>query len=335
MKKIFPLFLIFIMIISQTGCEKQPDKVTKTSYYMDTVCTIDIYDMEDFSNEKALAVIDDAFQLCADYERLISATFEDSDIYRINHAGGAPVQCSQITVDILKKGLEYCKLSGGRFDITIGKATDLWDFHGENPDVPAAKALADAVKAVDYRQIVIDGNTVTMNNPEGEINLGGIGKGCIADEASRLLIEKGVTSAVIDFGHNIVTIGDKSGKPFKIGVEKPFEGDSSVVGYVEAANKTLVTSGIYERCFEKDGVLYHHILDPKNGYPVESDVAGVTILGEEGTSGDCDSLATICLILGVDDGLELIEKTEGFEALFIDKDGNLTKTDGFDSFHEM
>lgn len=302
---------------------------------MDTICTVDIYDMEDFSEENALAAIDKAFSLCADYESLISATDENSDICKINHAGGEPVECSQVTVDILKKGLEYCKLSGGRFDITIGKATDLWDFHGENPKVPAADDLSEAVKAVDYTQVVIDGNSVTLTNPEGEINLGGIGKGCIADAASKLLIEEGVTSAVVDFGHNIVTIGDKAGAPFKIGVEKPFAGDSSVVGYVEAKNQTLVTSGIYERCFEEDGVLYHHILDPKTGYPVDSDVAGVTILGEEGASGDCDSLATICLILGVDEGLELIEKTDGYEALFIDKEGGLTKTSGFDSFHEM
>lgn len=302
---------------------------------MDTICTIDIYDMDDFTEEKANEAIDKAFELCANYERLISATFEGSDIYKINHAKGETVECDPATVEIIEKGIKYCQLSNGRFDITIGKATDLWDFHSEEPTVPKSKALAQAVKAVDYTQIVVDGNSVKMKNPEGEINLGGIGKGCIADAASQLLIEEGVTSAVVDFGHNIVTIGDKGGKSFKIGVERPFAGDSSVVGYVEAMNQTLVTSGIYERCFTRDDKFYHHILDPETGYPVDTDVAGVTILGQEGTSGDCDALATICLILGVDEGIKLIEKTDGVEALFINQDGKLTITDGFESFHEI
>lgn len=337
MKKNCRLLVILVftvaLIITQTSCGRV-EKVEKTSYYMDTICAITIYDMEEMNEEKTNEAIDSAFGLCADLEAAISATMEASEIYQINEAGGEPVKCSDATIALLKMGINYGALSHGKFDITLGQVTDLWDFHGENPAVPDADDVKAALAAVDYRQIHISGNKVSMTNPDGKINLGGIGKGFIADRAAEHLESLGVTSAIINFGGNIVAIGDNAGDPFKIGIKDPNSASGEILGAVTVKNATVVTSGVYERCFEEGGKTYHHILDVKTGYPVDSDVVSVTLVAPKGFSGDCDALSTTCLIYGLEKGLQLIEETEGTEAVFVDRDGGIHKTSGMDFFEE-
>jgi len=338
MKKILSLALIVsltaTMIITQTGCEKKVDPVTKTSYYFDTVCQITIYDMDGMSEETAGTAISKAFKLCSTYENLLSKTKEGTDIYKINHAGGQPVKCDPRTIEVIKKGIYYGDLSGGKFDITIGKVTDLWNFEAADPAVPAAADIKAALADVDYKQIKISGNTVTMSNPAGEIDLGGIAKGFIADKVCAYMEDKlGVTSAIVSLGGNVEVIGDKAGTPFSVGIEKPYSEMSSMVGSVELSNATAVTSGIYERYFKINGKIYHHILNVNTGYPVDSDIVGVTILAAKGKSVDCDGLSTICLILGVDKATKLIESIDGIEAVFIDKDNNITTTSGVDKYN--
>ena len=337
MKKISRLLAVFVftvtLIITQTGCGGV-EKVTKTSYYMDTICDITIYDMVDMSEERANEAIDSAFGLCADLEALISATMEGSDVYRVNEAGGKAVACDDATINLLKMGKDYGDLSGGRFDITLGQVTDLWDFHGENPAVPSAAAIEKALTAVDYRQIRISGNNVSMANPDGKINLGGIGKGFIADRAASRLESLGVNSAIVNFGGNIVVIGQNAGNPFKIGIKDPNSESEEILGAVTVSDATVVTSGVYERCFEQDGKTYHHILDVETGYPVDSDVISVTLIAPKGYSGVCDALSTTCLIYGVEEGMKLIEDAENVEAIFLDRDGKIHKTSGMDYFEE-
>lgn len=338
MKKILTMILAVSMgltlIITQTGCTGKSEPVSKTSYYMDTMCKIDIYDMEDMREDAALEAITDAFALAADYESIISATKEGSDIWNLNHADGAFVDCDPRTVDIIRQGIEYGKISGGRFDITIGAVSDLWDFHDSASPVPSKSQIGKVLPTVDYHRISINGNKVRLENPDAEITLGGLGKGCVADACAKLLRDAGVTSAVVNFGGNIITIGGKDdGKTaFKIGVEKPYSDQGEIVGFVEVKDATVVTSGVYERFIEKDGKKYHHILDVNTGYSVENDIDSVTLVSSEKSSGDCDAMSTICLMLGVQEGVKFIENVDGVEALFIDKDGNLTKTSGMDNF---
>ena len=331
-KMLAVLFSITMIIISYTGCGNKTEPVSKESYYMDTICTISIYDMEDMSKDNATSAINDAFSMCAEYESYISISMEESDIYKINRAGGKPVECRPETIEVIKMGIEAGDLSDGKFDITIGKVTDLWDFTGENPSVPSEESIADAIEHVDYKKINIDGNTVTMSDPEAEINLGGIGKGFIAEKAAALLREKGVTSGIVNFGGDIIAIGNKMGEPFKIGVELPYSDRSEIVGYVQAEDVTLVTSGVYERFFEEDGVEYHHILDVKTGFPVENDVLSVTIMAPAEISGISDGLSTICLLEGSEEGMKFIESLEGVEAVFQTRDGEILKTSGMKNF---
>ncbi|MCQ2551331.1 MAG: FAD:protein FMN transferase [Clostridia bacterium] len=319
MKRIFLtlIILITLVIIPQTGCNNE-EPISKTDYCLDTVCQIDIYEGGDEE------LIDQAFKLCRHYEDLLSKTIKTSDIYRINQ--GEKVKVDEDTLEVIKKGLYYSKLSKGTFDITVGPITDLWDFHAEEPVVPEEKDLAEAVKHIGYGNILIEGNTVSIL--DGKIDLGAIAKGYICDKVTAFLKDSGVTSGVVNLGGNIAVIGQKNGKPFKVGIERPYSDRTEIVGLVEAEDKTLVTSGIYERCFKKDGKVYHHILDPKTGYPVDSDIESVTIISSLGRSVDCDGLSTLCLTLGVKDATKLIESIDGVEAVFIDRNDKITQTSG-------
>ena len=327
--------LTVFMIITQQGCAgKTAEPVSGQSFYFDTVCSISVYDMEEMSEENAKKAIDNAFALCSRYESLLSRTKEGTDIYRINHAGGETVECDPDTVEVIRNGLYYSELSEGRFDITIGKVSDLWDFHAEDPQVPSEEALKAATATVDWKGVSIDGNSVTLENPETHLDLGGIAKGYIADKVSEQLRGDGVTSAIISLGGNIVCIGKKAdgsdGKPFRIGVEKPYSEQTEIVGVVDAEDETVVTSGVYQRYFEKDGLKYHHILDATTGLPAVSDIVGVTLKAEDGKSADCDALATILLIMREERAMKMIEETDGFEAFFILEDGTFVSTEGME-----
>ena len=355
-KKAVLALLIIALIIPQSACKSNGQNaasnqgISKTGFFLDTVCSITIYgladqdgklaDMTDEELEKeCYLIITDAFKLCSEYENMLSKTIETSDIARINNAEGKAVTVSDETIEVLKKGLEFGRLSGGAFDITIGKATDLWDFHDnaetghEGGVVPAEKDLRDAISHVNYENIKIEGNGVSLTDPETEINLGGIAKGYIADKAAEYLEERGVVSAIVDLGGNIVAIGGKTSQiaasgdtqetDFKIGIKDPLSSSGGLLELIPCKNKTVVTSGTYERYFEKDGVKYHHILDVNTGYPVDTDVLSVTIIADRGKSADCDGLSTTCLALGMEKGMELVKSLEGFEAVFVDKDGNV------------
>lgn len=325
--------LAVFMIITQQGCAgKTAEPVTKQSFYFDTVCSIAVYDMEEMDDERASDAIDDAFALCSRYESLLSRTREGTDIYRINHAEGKPVECDPETAELIRKGLYFSEMSEGTFDITIGKLTDLWDFHAEEPVVPSEEDLQTAASTVDWRGVLVEGNTVTLSDPETHIDLGGIAKGYIADKVSEDLRKNGVTSAIISLGGNIVCIGEKGSgekaKPFRIGIEKPYSEQSQILGTVEAADQTVVTSGVYQRYFEAGGIRYHHILDATTGYPAQSDIAGVTLKAADGRSADCDALATIFLIMGEEKALRAVNEMEGVEAFIITTDGRQISTEG-------
>ncbi|MCH3953900.1 MAG: FAD:protein FMN transferase [Eubacterium sp.] len=336
MKKLITVILTIVMtaciIIPQTACAPQKSKSdsvpshTKESYYFDTICKITIYSM---SKNKADDIIAKAFKRCSQYENILSKTKKGSDIWKINHAGGQPVQVHPITAQIINEGIKYGDETNGLFDITIGKAEDLYNWHAEKHKLPTDAQLKHAVKYVGYKQIHVGGNTVTMGTTEGEIDLGGIAKGWIADHIGDYLQELGVKSAIISLGGNIVCVGNKAGKPFQIGIEKPFSEMSEIVGSTTASNKTIVTSGIYERYFRKNGKLYHHILEPTTGRPANTDISGVTIMAEDGHSVDCDAMATTCLLMGRKKALNFIEKKKGYECLIITRSGKIYKTSGF------
>ena len=347
-KKFIILFFIVMLIIPQMGCKTQNNNagIEKSSFHLDTICKITVYSMEgleDFDEkgqkEEILSLITEAFKLCDDYENILSKTKEGTDIYRINHAGGQAVEVSDTAIEVINKGIEYGSISNGRFDITIGAVTDMWNFHGTDEDgnktgtVPDMSQLSEKASHVDYRNIIIDGNTVRLADPDAQIDLGGIAKGYIADKLADFLEENGVTSAIVYLGGNIVVIGEKGesitngkGTMFEVGIGDPSSEVGELLGTVSCKDMTVVTSGTYERYFEADGKKYHHVLDPDTGFPVDTDLLSVTVISSKGHSGDCEGLSTVCLALGKEKGTELIKSMEGFEAIFVDTDNKVTTT---------
>jgi len=302
------------------GCSQRriTEPISETRLLLDTVCTITAYD------PAQRQLLTEALDLCAEYEALLSRTLEGSDIWRINHAQGEPVMVEAPTAELLRAGLDYGAFSGGCFDITVGRLSALWDFNG-NPEVPSPIDLAAARDTADYRQVFITGNSVRLGNAESWLDLGGIAKGYIADQLAGFLKGRGVESAIVDLGGNIVTVGAKPDNSlWHIGVEQPFSERSEIIGSLSVGEASIVTSGIYERKFTENGVLYHHILDPSSGMPAESDVISVTIVSESSTIGD--ALSTIVILLGSEKSAPLFEQTPGLMgAVLMLKSGELVQ----------
>ena len=319
MKYFVKLLLICMVSCILSGCNfKAQEPISKTGFYFDTVISITIYD----SNDETL--LEQCFTHCEELENLLSRTIPTSDISRINSAAGASVTVSDTTIELLKQGIYYGEMTGGAFDITIAPLSDVWNFKENTGTLPTDHAVTEALSHVSYKTIQIDGNTVTLTDPETAIDLGGIAKGYIADVLKEFLKSKGVKSALIDLGGNILTLGTKpDGTAFQIGIKKPFD-TKEVITSVSASDLSVVTSGSYERYFEVDDVKYHHILDTENGYPASTGLLSVTILSEKSIDGD--ALSTSCFALGLEKGRSLIDSLEGIDAIFITEDYEIIDT---------
>ena len=322
--RVWALALALLCLVSLAGCGgAEAKKQSAVGFYLDTVITLTAY-VDD------PAVLEDALAECGRYERLLSRTVEGSDVWRVNHAGGEPVEVSADTLSILDAARQVSERSGGAFDVTIAPVSTMWDFTSGAAALPDADALRAAAERVDYRQVAVDGSAVTL--PAGMmIDLGGIAKGYIADAVKAYLEGRGVTSAILSFGGNIVAIGRKpDGTPWKVGIQ---DIDRPTGAYMLVARNfggSTVTSGIYERGFELDGTWYHHILDPATGWPVQNELASVTIFSESSMWGD--ALATAAFALGTEKGAELIEDLPGVEAVFIAHDRSVTATSGAEEY---
>ena len=202
------------------GCSgSSPQPVSRTVTVFDTVVTITVYDKDSED------VLDACVAKCEDYNARFSRTSEGSEIYELNHANGEPVTLSGDTVDLIQKGVEYSRLADGKFDITIAPLLDLWDFKPEQHEgtVPDADQIQKALSHVDYKNVQLDGTTVTLLDPQASIDLGGIAKGYIADRLRDYLVSKSCGSALINLGGNILTVGEKpDGSAFRVGIRKPF-----------------------------------------------------------------------------------------------------------------
>ncbi len=321
MKKFFVCFITACLIMC-TSCKGESSKVKQysaTEIMMTTVVTISIYD----DDESAL---NGAIELCRHYENLFSRTIQTSDVSRLNSADGQPITINTDTAELIKIALDISKESNGAFDITVTPLTELWNVT-EAITPPNPTDIDTALQKVGYKNVLLDGNTVTLLNGV-TLDLGGIAKGYIADKVKAYLIEQGVTRGTINLGGNVVLIGDNDGKPYSVGIQKPFAATGEAVLTLSLSDKTAVTSGIYERYFEFEGKNYHHIIDTSTGYPAENDVASATIITER--SSIADGLSTACLILGIDKGKALAHKY-GAEVVFVLRDGSIVTSDGLNA----
>ncbi len=305
--------------LALTGCTSQKPHSVHI-YSMNTLMDLTAYGD---NAEQALSEVSGRMNTL---EQELSVTLPDSDVSRVNSAGGEPVTVCADAAAIISGSLEISELTGGALDITIYPVVRAWGFTTGEHRVPGSEELASLLTLTDYSRVQINGGTVTL--PEGfEIDLGALAKGYAGDCAAEILHENGVDSAILNLGGNVCAIGGKpDGSPWKVAVTDP-EDTSRYAGILTARDEFVVTSGKYERCFTADdGTVYHHIIDPATGMPSENGVSQVTVVGTNGML--CDALSTSLLVMGEEAACGLWQEHGGFEMLMVTDDGRLILTPG-------
>ncbi len=311
-RRILLLLLIFSLLLG--GCASVRTERSVTFFAMDTYMTLRIYDGDS-------ALMNDAQALVTDMERRVSVTDEGSEIAHLNRSGKA--RLSPETKALLERALTLCKETAGALDITVYPLVRAWGFTTNRQHVPEEETIRALLPAVGYAGVVLDGDTAIL--PKGAaIDLGAVAKGYLGDRLAALLRERGVSSALLDLGGNIQTVGKKpDGTPWHIAVRAP-QGDGNL-GVVDVEDEAVVTSGGYERFFTgEDGTVYWHILDPATGYPARSGVISATVVGKDGAR--CDALATALFVLGAERATAFWRQHKDFEMLLLTEDGELLIT---------
>jgi thiamine biosynthesis lipoprotein len=288
------------------------------------VCTISLFDQ---GNNR---VYRDIFRRLREIENRMSVALADSDVSRINAAAGVePVQVHADVFEVIERAIHYAGLSGGAFDPTVEPLVALWGIGGENPRVPSQGEIDAALSLVNWRDIVLDrdAGTVFLKRPGMALDLGAIAKGYAADEAAAIIRKAKIKRAIVDLGGNILTYGKKKdGSLWRVGIQNPNNLRGNYIGIMQFGSKTMVTSGVYERFFEDNGVRYHHLLSPADGYPVQNGLLSVTIVTDR--SMDADGLSTSVFVLGYERGKALLESLDGVQGIFIFEDRSIRMTAG-------
>lgn len=251
-----------------------------------------------------------------DYEKLFSKTIKDSDINKLNYNKNVEFSTlNKNTVEILKIAEKVSNQTNGAFDFTLGNISDLWQFTSQNPKVPSNDEITKQLQCSGYKNFSIKNNSIVLNN-NINIDLGGIAKGYITDLIVSDLKENGVDSAMLSLGGNVFVLGNKNNKKWKVGIANP-SSPNNIVGYVEVSDKSVVTSGNYQRYFEENGKIYHHILDSQTGYPANSGLKSVTIICDNSTLADAYS--TAFFVMGVDKSIKFLKdnNVKNIDAIFI------------------
>lgn len=319
------LFISMILIISLSSCTKRPVEPQAQSFLMlGTVCKITIYDKPTEEAFKA------AFARLREIEQKMTLHSASSEIALINHSSGIEsVAVSEDTFAVIKKAVEIAQASGGAFDPTIGPLVQAWDIGGDNPRRPSQEEIDALLPLVDYRQVVLNeqDRSVFLKKKGMVLDLGGIAKGYAADQAALVLRSFGVGQAIVNLGGNVLVLGRKpDGNLWRIGVQDPEQDRGAYAVIVQLQDTSLVTSGPYERFLIIEGETYHHILDTKTGYPVDSDFTSASIITH--SSLLADALSTSVYALGYEKGMALINSFEGVEAIFFTEDHEILQSDG-------
>ena len=253
--------------------------------------------------------------------RLLSRFVEASDISRVNRgAGRSPIKVSEETFQLLSDSLGYSKLSQGLWDMTICPLVMLWEEAKRELTVPGRQMIEKAKALVGYQDVILNEEAKSVFLPKAKqaIDLGGIGKGYAADQIIRLFKSHQIDSGFTNFGGNVSAVGSKpDGTPWNIGIQHP-RNPQELVGLVPVIDKSVVTSGDYQRFYRAtDGNHYHHIIDPKTGYPSDSGLISTTIIAD--SSATADALSTLTFLSGLERSKDILKDYEGVEAVLIDK----------------
>lgn len=304
------------------------NSVEYTGYAMGSAVSVTLYGADD-----TRAAQDIVSSIEEEENSYISKYKESSEVYKLNKNGGAVL--SSHTADIINKALGICKDSGGAFDITVGALSELWNFDNYTQNVPDEDDIADALLTCGFEQITNNGDTFTLGDSQ-KLDFGAVGKGIACDDALAVLQKSDIAGAVVSVGGTILTYGKNSDKEFwTVGIRSPEKGDSSVFMKLKINGTSFIsTSGSYEKYFEKDGKIYHHILSTETGYPVENELKSVTVIADSGLVAD--GLSTACFSLGLDASLPILEKYNA-DAIFVDSENRVYITENYfdDDLYEV
>ncbi len=318
MKRWIPGMMAAILL-TLSGCAAEQKPVEASLFAMNTYMTFTAY------GENAQSALDESTELIETAESLWSVTDQASEIHQANHSGGQPVSVSEETAALISFALEMAKQTNGALDPTIYPVLMAWGFTTNSKQVPSQQQIDTLLEQVDYTKIQLEGTTLTV--PEGmQWDLGAVGKGYTADLVAEVLRKHGITSALISLGGNIHAIGSKpDGSDWRIGIRAPWE--SGNLGILKISDAAVVTSGGYENYFEDDaGNVYWHILNPATGYPADSGVQSMLIVGPEGKR--CDALSTALFVMGPEEAEAYWRKNGGFEMLMVTDEHEILLTEG-------
>lgn len=317
--------LLFLLCIAMlTACQNSDEnkKVSKDIFAMDTYMTVTAYGKN--AENGVNKAVDEINRL----ETVLSAEKQESDIYKLNETGSGTL--STDTKDIVSKALEINKTTNGAFDISIYPLMVKWGFTTQKYNVPSKNEISKLLKDVDSSKIIFDEKSGNIKLKENmKIDLGGIAKGYTSNRVMQIFKECGVKSGLVSLGGNVQALGTKTdGTAWQIAIENP-DKSSDYIGVVSAKDKAVITSGGYERYFEKNGKTYHHILDPETGYPAESGLKSVTIVSDDGTLAD--ALSTSLFVMGKEKALDYWhEHKNEFDTVLVEDNGDITITGGLE-----
>lgn len=296
LKYMLILLMILCLVLGMWFASRNKLKeFTKTEFIMDTTCSVTFYGEE--SEIAGEAVFDEVKRIDA----LMNMYNENSEVSRINNAkSGEEIKVSDDTYYVLETALKICEDSKGAFDITVAPLTTLWNFSGDRKKIPLQEKIDKALENVGYKNIVLESGNIVKKLKSGTmIDLGGVAKGYAGDKAVEALKKYNVTGGIIDLGGNILCFGEnpnsENGK-WTVGIQTPFEPTGTYEKTVKISDKAVVTSGTYQRYFEKSGKIYHHILNPETGYPEMKEYNSVTVVSDSSLEADC--LATALFVMG-------------------------------------
>ena len=318
-----------ILAAGMTACGKKTDSVQSESVSENDKYSSDIFAMDTYMSltaygAKAQAAVTAAIHEIQRLDAMFSVGNTDSDVTTANMQGSAIV--SDETAYLVEQSLEISRKTDGAFDITIYPVMELWGFTTKNYKVPQADELQETLKRVSYENVSLKDHELVLKN-NAQIDFGGIAKGYTSSRVMQIFKEYGIEHGMVNLGGNVQTLGTKTdGTAWRVAIQSP-QGGNQYLGILETSDQAVITSGGYERYFEENGVTYHHIIDPKTGYPSDSDLTSVTIVCADGTKAD--ALSTSFFVMGLQKAESFYENTDlDFDVILLTKDNQIYISEG-------
>lgn len=330
-KKIIFFSILLISLSLLTACNNTQKKLPQAednAFLMDTLIQMKAY------GKNSETAVKESMKRIKRIENLMSKTIKTSDIYQLNTNPNQKLQVEQETMTVLKTAKKYAELTKGDFEPTVGALVELWGIGTEQAAVPKENEIKKSLSNSGYHYLKLEKNLAEITKNGVKLDLGGIVKGYAAEEVRKIVEKLDVKHAFVNLGGNVLVIGDKpDGSPWKIGIQDPRAGRGNVMAVIDAVDLTIVTSGNYERYFRENGKIYHHIIDPKTGYPADNNLLSVSIISEN--SFAADALSTAVYVMGLKRGMEFIEEMELVEVMFITKNLDVYISSGLTNILEI